>query len=142
MAFPSSNPSHFLPPSPLSHSPPLLPPQFFPDFNELKRAKKGVFDASPFQLDCLTRPSAFSDLGLGGKVNVSERVVQNDAYFVAAYPYFNVNGRCKMNASVNCENGISDFQRGVKYGCGLCWECRNHKCTITMFEFTFLGFGS
>ncbi|KAK9841778.1 hypothetical protein WJX81_002326 [Elliptochloris bilobata] len=79
---------------------------FFPDDKELQVARHGkamdpnagsrqldpVFEQTAFQLDYLTRPNAFSDMGLDfGKVAVVERAQPSDERFVCAYPHFNVN---------------------------------------------------
>ena len=52
-----------------------------------------VFGSTKFQLDFLTRPSIFGDIGLDfGKVKFPERVKPSDQLFICAYPHFNVQG--------------------------------------------------
>ncbi|CAI5512770.1 unnamed protein product [Closterium sp. Naga37s-1] len=69
-------------------------PQFFPDANELPAAQE-VFEGTAFPLDCLTKPTGLEDIGFSRKLPLADRVAASDRLFVAAYPYFNVNGaRC------------------------------------------------
>ncbi|KAH9753118.1 DUF1995 domain-containing protein [Citrus sinensis] len=65
--------------------------QFFPEANEVKFARKSVFEGSSFKLDYLTKPSFFEDFGFTEKVKMADRVKPEDEMFLVAYPYFNVN---------------------------------------------------
>lgn len=69
--------------------------QFFPEANEVDFARQSVFSGASFKLDYLTKPSFFEDFGFVKKVKMSDRVKEEDELFIAAYPYFNVNGRSK-----------------------------------------------
>ncbi|KAH9753110.1 DUF1995 domain-containing protein [Citrus sinensis] len=64
---------------------------FFPEANEVKFARKSVFEGSSFKLDYLTKPSFFEDFGFTEKVKMADRVKPEDEMFLVAYPYFNVN---------------------------------------------------
>ncbi|XP_052297602.1 uncharacterized protein LOC102618772 [Citrus sinensis] len=64
---------------------------FFPEANEVKFARKSVFEGSSFKLDYLTKPSFFEDFGFTEKVKMADRVKPEDELFLVAYPYFNVN---------------------------------------------------
>ncbi|KAH0870019.1 hypothetical protein HID58_077041 [Brassica napus] len=64
---------------------------FFPEANEVKFAKKNVFEGTYFKLDYLTKPSLFEDFGFFERVKMSDRVKPEDELFLVAYPYFNVN---------------------------------------------------
>ena len=77
-----------------THCPPPSPSlQLFPDLAEVAAAKEKVFSpSSPLRLGYLTKPSGLSDLGLGNKSYVAERVAADDGIYVIAYPHFNVNG--------------------------------------------------
>ncbi|CAI5957898.1 unnamed protein product [Closterium sp. NIES-64] len=66
---------------------------FFPDANELPAAQE-VFEGTAFPLDCLTKPTGLEDIGFSRKLPLADRVAATDRLFVAAYPYFNVNGAC------------------------------------------------
>lgn len=66
--------------------------QFFPEANEVKFAKKNVFEGTYFKLDYLTKPSLFEDFGFFERVKMADRVKPEDELFLVAYPYFNVNG--------------------------------------------------
>ncbi|KAH9753111.1 DUF1995 domain-containing protein [Citrus sinensis] len=65
--------------------------KFFPEANEVKFARKSVFEGSSFKLDYLTKPSFFEDFGFTEKVKMADRVKPEDEMFLVAYPYFNVN---------------------------------------------------
>lgn len=52
-----------------------------------------LFEGVSFKLDYLTKPSLFQDFGFVNKVKMADRVQPNDEIFIAAYPYFNVNGK-------------------------------------------------
>ncbi|KAK9214882.1 hypothetical protein WN944_006883 [Citrus x changshan-huyou] len=65
--------------------------KFFPEANEVKFARKSVFEGSSFKLDYLTKPSFFEDFGFTEKVKMADRVKPEDELFLVAYPYFNVN---------------------------------------------------
>ncbi|KAH9753010.1 DUF1995 domain-containing protein [Citrus sinensis] len=65
--------------------------KFFPEANEVKYARKSVFEGSLFKLDYLTKPSFFEDFGFTEKVKMADRVKPEDELFLVAYPYFNVN---------------------------------------------------
>ncbi|KDO45194.1 hypothetical protein CISIN_1g020394mg [Citrus sinensis] len=65
--------------------------QFFPEANEVKFARKSVFEGASFKLDYLTKPSFFEDFGFTEKVKMADRVKLEDELFLVAYPYFNVN---------------------------------------------------
>ncbi|KDO45197.1 hypothetical protein CISIN_1g020394mg [Citrus sinensis] len=64
---------------------------FFPEANEVKFARKSVFEGASFKLDYLTKPSFFEDFGFTEKVKMADRVKLEDELFLVAYPYFNVN---------------------------------------------------
>lgn len=74
---------------------------FFPDKQEMEVAKTGkgieeeggaVFDVTKFQLDYLTTPSGFLDIGIDyNKTDITTRACQSDELFIIAYPHFNVN---------------------------------------------------
>ncbi|KAH9679845.1 DUF1995 domain-containing protein [Citrus sinensis] len=64
---------------------------FFPEANEVKFARKSVFEGASFKLDYLTKPSFFEDFGFTEKVKMADRVKPEDELFLVAYPYFNVN---------------------------------------------------
>ena len=52
-----------------------------------------VFDVTKFQLDYLTTPSGFLDIGIDfGKTDVATHTQQTDKLYIIAYPHFNVNG--------------------------------------------------
>lgn len=52
-----------------------------------------VFDVTKFQLDYLTTPSGFLDIGIDyNKTDITTRACQSDELFIIAYPHFNVNG--------------------------------------------------
>lgn len=67
---------------------------------EVARTGKGieddggaVFDVTKFQLDYLTTPSGFLDIGIDyGKTDITTRTRQTDELYIIAYPHFNVNG--------------------------------------------------
>ncbi|KAK9177894.1 hypothetical protein WN943_027084 [Citrus x changshan-huyou] len=65
--------------------------EFFPEANEVKFARKSVFEGASFKLDYLTKPSFFEDFGFTEKVKMADRVKPEDELFLVAYPYFNVN---------------------------------------------------
>lgn len=71
-------------------------PQFFPEANEVKFARKSAFEGSSLKLDYLTKPSFFEDFGFVEKVKMADRVKREDELFLVAYPYFNVNGSLKL----------------------------------------------
>ncbi|KAH9686991.1 DUF1995 domain-containing protein [Citrus sinensis] len=64
---------------------------FFPEANEIKFARKSVFEGSSFKLDYLTKPSFFEDFGFTENVKMADRVKPEDEMFLVTYPYFNVN---------------------------------------------------
>mmetsp|Transcript_19053 Transcript_19053/g.26605 ORF Transcript_19053/g.26605 Transcript_19053/m.26605 type:complete len:344 (+) Transcript_19053:8-1039(+) len=65
---------------------------FFPDEQEAKRQKKRFGDVNNIRIDFLTRPSALSDLGLDPfKVEMKDRIQEDDEIFLIAYPSFNPN---------------------------------------------------
>lgn len=52
-----------------------------------------VFDVTKFQLDYLTTPSGFLDIGIDyNKTDITTRACQTDELYIIAYPHFNVNG--------------------------------------------------
>jgi hypothetical protein len=62
-----------------------------------RKAVSAQFDGSKFNLDYLTEPTGFMDLGFDlKKVNVASKVQNTDKAFVVAYPHFNVNGACNQ----------------------------------------------
>ena len=71
---------------------------------EVARTGKGieeeggaVFDVTKFQLDYLTTPSGFLDIGIDyGKTDITTRTRETDELYIIAYPHFNVNGMCSM----------------------------------------------
>ncbi|KAK9180914.1 hypothetical protein WN944_024050 [Citrus x changshan-huyou] len=65
--------------------------KFFPEANEVKFARKSLFEGASFKLDYLTKPSFFEDFGFTEKVKMADRVKPEDELFLVAYPYFNVN---------------------------------------------------
>ncbi|KAH9686992.1 DUF1995 domain-containing protein [Citrus sinensis] len=65
--------------------------KFFPEANEIKFARKSVFEGSSFKLDYLTKPSFFEDFGFTENVKMADRVKPEDEMFLVTYPYFNVN---------------------------------------------------
>lgn len=67
--------------------------QFFPDISEVESARRNVFDGTPYILDYLSKPTGLEDFGFGKKEKIADHVQRADAVFVAAYPYFNVNGK-------------------------------------------------
>lgn len=79
--------------------------QFFPEANEVDFARQSVFSGASFKLDYLTKPSFFEDFGFFKKVKMSDRVKEEDELFIAAYPYFNVNGKSTFFVIVNINNG-------------------------------------
>ena len=53
-----------------------------------------VFDVTKFQLDYLTTPSGFLDIGIDyNKTDITTRACQTDELYIIAYPHFNVNGK-------------------------------------------------
>ncbi|KAL3135495.1 hypothetical protein ABBQ38_005975 [Trebouxia sp. C0009 RCD-2024] len=74
---------------------------FFPDKKEMEVARTGkgieeeggaVFDVTKFQLDYLTTPSGFLDIGIDyGKTDITTRTRETDELYIIAYPHFNVN---------------------------------------------------
>jgi len=65
---------------------------FFPDEQEAKRQKNKFAGLANVRVDFLTRPSALGDLGLDPfKVNMVDRIKDDDELFVIAYPSFNPN---------------------------------------------------
>lgn len=73
--------------------------QFFPEANEVTFARNSAFGGSSLKLDYLTTPSFFEDFGFVSKVKMADRVKPEDELFLAAYPYFNVNGTFLLLAS-------------------------------------------
>lgn len=71
--------------------------QFFPEANEVQFARSSIFEGASFKLDYLTKPSFFEDFGFVEKVKMTDRVKPDDELFVAAYPYFNVNGSFSLH---------------------------------------------
>lgn len=60
-----------------------------------------VFDVTKFQLDYLTTPSGFLDIGIDyNKTDITTRACQSDELFIIAYPHFNVNG--ELSATSAC----------------------------------------
>lgn len=58
-----------------------------------------IFDVTKFQLDYLTTPSGFLDIGIDfGKTDITTRVRSTDELFIIAYPHFNVNGAVPYQA--------------------------------------------
>ena len=56
-----------------------------------------VFDVTKFQLDYLTTPSGFLDIGIDyNKTDITTRACQTDELYIIAYPHFNVNGTHSM----------------------------------------------
>jgi len=65
---------------------------FFPDEQEAKRQTKLFKDVNNIKIDFLTRPSPLGDLGLDPfKVEMRDRIKDDDELFVIAYPSFNPN---------------------------------------------------
>lgn len=60
-----------------------------------------VFDVTKFQLDYLTTPSGFLDIGIDfGKTDITTRARPTDKLYIIAYPHFNVNGA--LMSTRNC----------------------------------------
>lgn len=73
-----------------------------------------VFDVTKFQLDYLTTPSGFLDIGIDyNKTDITTRACQSDELFIIAYPHFNVNG--ELLATLPCCYCCSPYQ----YCCSL-----------------------
>jgi len=65
---------------------------FFPDEQEAKRQKRLFNNVQNVMIDFLTRPSALGDLGLDPfKVEMKDRIRDEDEIFIVAYPSFNPN---------------------------------------------------
>lgn len=56
------------------------------------RARDNIFKDTPYKTDFLSKPTGFEDFGWSNKVKLKERVEATDEVYIAAYPYFNVNG--------------------------------------------------
>lgn len=64
---------------------------FFPDDKELEmqRGESGTWEATKFQLDFLTKPSGFLDIGVDiSNYDPVSHIRETDKYFIAAYPSF------------------------------------------------------
>ena len=65
-----------------------------------------VFDVTKFQLDYLTTPSGFLDIGIDyNKTDITTRACQSDELFIIAYPHFNVNG--KYSQTLTCCHSLA-----------------------------------